>query len=237
METKIQTNNDSRATLEADFADANKNIPQSLFTENLTSMYENVLLWCRDYLNKPKDPLLAMALIGSYITRELTKGNKLEGLKELKENIIREFKKNDIERINHSLENIGKLPLNIEDMVSADVDCDIQDRLLVYADVEGRNGETNPGYVVELDKDKFTTEDTYQSFQETCKYDCCTDESMLEGIADMLEELELLIKEGKVAIEEEKRTPIIGREYRDGKMTLVFAPEERYYRVVPVSEE
>ena len=50
METKIQTNNDSRATLEADFADANKNIPQSLFTENLTSMYENVLLWCRDYL-------------------------------------------------------------------------------------------------------------------------------------------------------------------------------------------
>ena len=177
-----------------------------------------------------------MALIGSYITRELANGNKLEGLKELKENIIREFKKNNIERINHSLENIGKFPLNIEDMVFADVDCDIRDRLLVYADVEGRNGETNPGYVVELDKDKFTTENTYQSSQETCEYDCCTDESMLEGIADMLEELELLIKEGKVAIEEEKRTPIIGREYRDGKMTLVFAPEEMYYRVVPVTE-
>lgn len=64
METKIQANNDSRATFEADFADAYKNIPQYLFTENLTSMYENVLLWCRDYLNKPKDPLLAMALIG-----------------------------------------------------------------------------------------------------------------------------------------------------------------------------
>ena len=178
-----------------------------------------------------------MALIGSYITRELTKGNKLEGLKELKENIIREFKKNDIERINHSLENIGKLPLNIEDMVFADIDCDIQDRLLVYADVEGRNGETNPGYVVELDRDKFTTENTYQSSQEKCEYNCCTDESMLEGISDMLEELESLLKEGKVAIEEEKRMPIIGREYRGGKMALVFAPEERYYRVVLVTED
>ena len=237
METRIQANNDSRATLEADFADAYKNIPQSLFTENLTSMYENVLLWCRDYLNKPKDSLLAMALIGGYITRELAKKNKLEGLKELKENLIREFNRKDIERINRSLENIGKLPLNIEDIVYADVDLDIPDKLLVYANVEDRNGGTYPGSVIELDKDNFTIEDTYRSCQEICKYEYCTDQSILEGIAEMLEELEFLVKEGKVAIEEEKRKPIIGREYCDGKITPVFAPEEKYYRVVLVAED
>lgn len=52
---------EERKTLEQKFTEACNEIPKSFFSKDITSMFENVIDWCRDYFNKPKDPLLAYA--------------------------------------------------------------------------------------------------------------------------------------------------------------------------------
>lgn len=221
----------NQAAFEEKLTYAKKNIPASMFTEDIGSMYENVLEWCRDQFNEPKDPMLAMAIIGNFMVDSLSKVNKnrREYLMKLRKGINIELKKLNLERINRAIMNINRFPLSIENIINNDEE-DLEDTFSVWIDVEGRNGETYPGRITEIRQDSFTITDDY-GYTNNSKYENI-DEMTLDDIADMLETLETLIAEKKVVLNEETRTPYIGREFKDGKVKNLFGPEETYYEVI-----
>lgn len=220
-----------KAAFEKKLAYARKNIPTSIFTEDIWSMYENVLDWCRDQFNEPKDPILAMAIIGNVVVDSLSKVNKnrRKSLMKQRKRINIELKKLNLERINRAIVNINRFPLSIENLINNDEE-DLEDIFSVWIDVEGRYGETYPGRITEIRQDSFTVTDDY-GYTNNSKYENI-DEMTLDDIADMLETLETLIAEKRVTFKKEKRTPLIGREFKDGKQKNIFGPEEIYYEII-----
>lgn len=218
---------DNRKTLKQKFTEACNEIPKSFFTNDITSMFENVIDWCRDYFNEPKDPLLAYAIIGCQVTEILSESgpDKKATLLFLQSKIEKALKAQFLSEINSSLSRLGKFPICIEGLLE-ETENSFED-LNVPVNILDHNILV-PGRVTEINQNYFSCCDDENWVEEKRLYEE-EDNNTLSDIADMIDELVKLIDSGKIRLEKKTRTPYIGKIIENGKWTKLYGPEETYF--------
>ena len=223
---------DNRKTLEQKFTEACNEIPKSFFSNDITSMFENVIDWCRDYFNEPKDPLLAYAIIGCQVTEILTKcgPDKKAKLLFLQSEIEKALKAQFFAEINSSLSRLGKFPINIEKVLKEMNGNSILSALYVPTTIFDHY-EMVPGQVTEINQNYFGCSDEEFLVEEKRLYDE-QNNTTLSAIADMSNELVKLVYAGNIRLEKKTRTPYIGNVIENGKWTKLYGPEETYFEAI-----